>query len=264
MTGRLPRAWLGLAALFVTAYLVFLVVTLPASLLATLLERVGGDGLALRQAGGTIWHGQGVLAIGGTPGRELAPIRWRLQPLQLLSGELRFAFSSDAPDARLQGAAGLRWGGLVLEGVSADLAADVASALYRPAAAAGLDGRLRFDVARLELAPQHVQGEASAVWERAGARAWQAREVGDYRLDLKGSGQQADVKLVTLRGALRVTADGVWSAKGGRGVLDLRGTAEVAAGRQDLNPVLMLLGIPPRGGRREFSVSVPLELWPAR
>ncbi len=85
----------------------------------------------------------------------------------------------------------------------------------------------------------------------------QTRQLGDYRLQITGMGERAELKLATLRGDLRLTGGGEWRAAQPR-IVQLRGLAEVAAERKDLEPLLQTMRIAGPGPSRPFVWTVPI------
>ncbi len=88
MIGAFRRRGARLVVLGVVAYLVFLLVNLPASWLGLALERSSRGALSLGEPAGTVWKGSGLLgsrcaqavlfaALRTSSG---APIRWRSWP----------------------------------------------------------------------------------------------------------------------------------------------------------------------------------------
>jgi hypothetical protein len=117
------------------------------------------------------------------------------------------------------------------------------------AAFAKPEGRLRILADSLEIGPASVRGAATVEWSEASAMG--VTRLGDYRLQITGSGEQAAIKLATLRGDLRVNGDGEWRASQPK-VVQLRGVAEISPDRKDLEPLLQLLGGEGSGPSRPF------------
>jgi hypothetical protein len=75
--------------------------------------------------------------------------------------------------------------------------------------------------------------------------------VGDYRLQVTGNGDNAAIRLQTVRGDLRLSGDGQWRAAQPR-VVQMRGVAEASPDRKDLEPLLTLLVGGGSGPSRQF------------
>jgi len=118
------------------------------------------------------------------------------------------------------------------------------------------DGSLRVKAESLEIGKASVRGAASAEWIDAGLSGLQAPRLGDYRLQITASGDRAELKLATLRGDLRLSGEGEWRLARPR-VVQLRGTAEAAAERKDLEPLLRLMGARGIGASQAFAWTLP-------
>lgn len=127
---RRPLIFTGVG---VAAYLLALIVTIPARLI-----------VPLPDVGGTIWHGEAPIAGGNR-------VEWRWAPL---SSILRFGFAADFSvtgiESSLAGRALLRPGGrLILDEVSGNADGGLIDAIARPSFACSV--RLRIDIERLSL-----------------------------------------------------------------------------------------------------------------
>jgi general secretion pathway protein N len=252
----LRRRRVQLAILGVVAYLVFLLANLPAAWLGLALERASRGALALGQPAGTVWKGSGLLALrlGGAL-RGIADLEWRCNPLSLLTGRLSVVLSGLAPDTRLRASVSLGAGSVRFQDVEADAPAIVIEPAVPAAAFAKPEGRLRVLADSVEIGGAGVVGAATVEWLDAGVL--QVQRLGDYRLQITGSGSRAELKLATLRGDLRLTAAGEWRAAQPR-IVQLRGIAEAAAERKDLLPLMQVLGIKGSGTSQPFVWTVPI------
>jgi hypothetical protein len=111
------------------------------------------------------------------------------------------------------------------------------------------EGRVRVVADSLEIGPASVSGTATVEWADAGLSG--ISRIGDYRLQITGSGDRAAVRLSTLRGDLRVNGNGEWRAAQPR-VVQMRGVAEITPGRTDLEPLLQLMTGQGAGTSRPF------------
>jgi hypothetical protein len=245
-----------LAALGAVAYLVFLLVNLPAAFLGIALERASRGALALGDPLGTVWKGSGVLGLrSGTAFRGIADLEWRCNPLALFTGRLNVALSGAAPESRLRASVSLGAGSVRLQGVEADTPAALLGPAVPAVAFAKPEGRLRVVADSIEIGGPGIVGAATIEWLDAGVL--QVQRLGDYRLQITGSGARAELKLATLHGDLRLTGAGEWRAAQPRTV-QLRGVADVAPERNDLEPLLQTLGIRGAGGSRPFAWTMPI------
>jgi general secretion pathway protein N len=250
MIEALRRTVVRFAILGVVAYLVFLVVNLPAAWLGYALERSSAGALALGEPRGTVWKGQGALAVrAGSSYHSVADVEWRCNPLSVFTGRLAVALSGAAPGASLRANLGFGLRSLRLQNVEASAPAAILEPAVPAAALAKLEGRLRVLADSLEIGPASVQGAATVEWSGAGATG--IARIGDYRLQITGSGEQASIKLATLRGDLRVNGDGEWRASEPK-VVQMRGVAETSPDRKDLEPLLLMLAGGGSGSTRQF------------
>lgn len=251
MIEALRRTGVRFAILGAIAYLVFLAANVPAAWLGYALERASGGAVALGDPRGTVWKGQGALAVrSGNAYRSLAEIEWRCNPLGLLAGRLNLSLSGSAPGASLRAGLSLGLRSLRLQNVEASAPAALLEAAVPAAALVKPEGRLRILAESFEIGPASVLGAATVEWSEAGLSG--VARVGDYRLQITGSGERAAIRLATLRGELRVNGDGEWRAAQPR-VVQLRGVAEISPARQDLEPLLVLLAGGGPGPSRPFA-----------
>jgi len=256
MIGAFRRRGGRLVVLGVGAYLVFLLVNLPASWLGFALERSSRGALSLGEPAGTVWKGSGLLALrSGGAFRGIADIEWRTNPLPLLAGRLSVVLSGAAPEAGLRASVSLGAGSVRFRNVEANAPAVLLEPLVPAAAFAKPEGRLRVLADSFEIGGGGVVGAASVEWLEAGVL--QTRQLGDYRLQITGMGERAELKLATLRGDLRLTGGGEWRAAQPR-IVQLRGLAEAAAERKDLEPLLQAMRITGPGPSRPFVWTVPI------
>jgi len=254
----LRRPGVGLVALGVGAYLVFLLVNLPAAWLGFALERASGGALALGEPGGTLWKGRGVLGMrSGAAYARVAGIEWSCNPLSVFTGRLNITLSGSDHETQLRASVSLGTAAVRLQNVEANVPAALLEAAMSAVAFARPDGSLRVKAESVELGEAWVRGAASAEWIDAGLSGMQAPRLGDYRLQITGSGDRADLKLATLRGDLRLSGEGEWRASRPR-VVQLRGTAEAAAERKDLEPLLRVMGAKGVGASQTFSWTLPI------
>ena len=250
MIEALRRTGVRFALLGAGAYLVFLIASLPAAWLGVALERSSAGALAIGDPRGTVWKGQGALAVrSGGSFRSIADIEWRCNPLSVFAGRLGIALSGAAPGASLRANVSLGLRSVRLQNVEASAPAALLGPAVPAAALAKPEGRLRVLADSLEIGPASVQGAATVEWAEAGAMG--VARLGDYRLQITGSGEQAAIKLATLRGDLRVSGDGEWRASQPK-VVQMRGVAEISPDRKDLEPLLQLLAGEGSGPSRPF------------
>ncbi len=256
MTGAFRRPGVRLAVLGIVAYLVFLLANVPAAWVGFALERSSRGGLALGDPAGTLWKGSGLLALrSGGAFRGIADFQWNCNPLSVLTGRLSVALSGIAPETRLRASVSVGAGSLRFKNVEVDAPASLFEPAIPAAAFAKPDGRLRVLADSFEVGGTGLAGAATVEWLEAGMSGLQ--RLGDYRLQITGNGERAELKLATLRGDLRVSGEGEWRAAQPR-IVQLRGTVQAAAGRKDLEPLLEAMGIKGSGIPQPFAWSVPI------
>ena len=256
MTGALRRPGVRLAVLGIAAYLVFLLANAPAAWLGFALERSSRGALALGDPAGTLWKGSGVLALrSGGAFRGVADLQWSCSPLSVLTGRLSVALSGVAPETRLRASVSLGARSVRFQNVEVNAPAALLEPLVPAAAFAKPEGRLRVLADSFEIGGAGVVGAASVEWLEAGAL--QTQRLGDYRLQITGKGERAELKLATLRGDLRLTGGGEWRAAQPH-IVQLRGLAEAAAERKDLEPLLQAIGTAGPGPSRPFAWTEPI------
>ena len=255
MIEALRRTGVRLGIVGVAAYLLFLAVNLPAAWLGYALERSSAGKIALGDPRGTVWKGQGSLALRSGEGfRSVADIEWRCNPLSIFAGRLSVGLSGSAPAAQLRANVSLGFGSVRLQNVEASVQAASLEqavpvlAIWKP------QGRVRVSAESFEMGSAEVRGAATADWSEAGLMG--VARVGDYRLQITGSGDRAAIKLATLRGDLRMSGDGEWRAA--QRVAQLRGVVESSPERKDLEPLLQLLAGQGSGSSRQFGWMVTL------
>jgi general secretion pathway protein N len=252
MIEGLRRTVVRFAVLGVAAYLVFLVVTLPAAWLGYALESASSGAVALGGPSGTVWKGKGALAVrSGGSYRGVADIEWRCNPLSIFRGRLSVTLSGDA----LKGNLSLGFSTMQLDKVDATLQVALLAPVDPRIAFVKPEGRMRIVADSLEIAPASVRGTASVEWAEAGMSG--IPRIGDYRLQINGSGDRADLRLQTLRGDLRVNGSGEWKAAQPREV-QMSGEAQIPPGRKDLEFLLTLVAGPGTGDSRRFGWAMTL------
>jgi general secretion pathway protein N len=174
---------LMLALLGAAAFVVFLVATAPATLLASVVQRA--TPVQLHGVGGTLWHGSAQRVI--APELELGPLSWRLHGWRLLLGEARLSLEIPESAPRLRGKAVVT--ASVLNKVSlsdVDLQADAAWGPTHAALPLAADGRFHLQIQSAELRNgelPRVQGQLE--WREARILYPQPYALGAYRMTMR-------------------------------------------------------------------------------
>jgi general secretion pathway protein N len=233
-----------LAALL--AAVMTVLVCLPASWLAPMVEQQTGGRLTLGDAQGTLWRGSAF--IGGAPGEggsvtPLLPGRfsWQLSPLVLVghvSLELANA-QAFSQSVHVEG----NWSQWQLSPSELLLPAAGLAGLGAPLNTLAPSGILRLSWTTLELVRQSgtvsVNGRTVLTMSDMGSRMSPVKPLGSYQLLMDWKGAQAQLVLTTLRGALLLSGSGALD----NGRLRFAGQAEAADGYEEtLGNMLNLLG----------------------
>jgi len=238
----------GLGWLVVVALAIALTVFafLPASWLGTMVERQTGGRLTLGDAQGTLWSGSAF--VGGAPGlggsvTPLLPGRftWRLSPLVLV-GRVDMALENPqalAGPVQVTGS----WSQWQVSEGQLLLPAEGLAGLGAPLNTLVPSGVIRLSWNRLDLArlPNSVAvtGRTTLSMNDMGSRMAPVKPLGSYEMMMDWRGQQADLVLRTVRGALLLSGNGTLQ----NGRLRFSGQASAADGYEDtLGNMLNLLG----------------------
>jgi general secretion pathway protein N len=235
--------WLGAVALAVglTVLLFF-----PATWLGPIVEKQTGGRLTLGDAQGTLWRGSAF--IGGAPGEggavtPLLPGRfsWELSKLVMLG---RVKLHLENPQALTQPVVVTgSWSQWQVSPAAIKLPAEGLAGLGAPLNTLAPSGTMRLSWTTLALERMGnavaVNGRTLLSMQDMGSRMAPIKPLGSYELTLDWRGQQAQLNLSTVRGALLLSGTG--SLTNGR--LQFSGQAEAAAGYEEtLGNLLNLLG----------------------
>lgn len=256
------RAIIGYFALGLAAFLSFLAASAPAGWLAWGVARLSNGALHVTETRGTIWQGGGRLVLVLPPGSamSLGDVSWRLQPSSLMRGRAALALTATGPESALEGVVALGRGKLMLQGLRASCPAALVGRLH-PTLAFGAKGRLRLETPMLTLTVTGLEGKAELRWEQAGSEFSSVRPLGGYRLELAGRGKDATLALQTLEGPLELSGQGRWDVLGS-GDLQLSGLARARERREELQPLLRLMGRDLGSGRSAFVLRLRVPLAP--
>ena len=241
----MKRAVLWCGAIVLAAALTVLV-CFPAAWLAPMVEQQTGGRLTLGDAQGTLWRGSAF--IGGAPGvggavTPLLPGRfaWRLSPLVLFG---HVALQLENPLAlsqpiRIDGS----WSQWQVSPAELMLPAEGLAGLGAPLNTLAPSGVMRLSWSTLELVREQrtvaVNGRTVLAMSDMGSRMTPVKPLGSYELAMDWRGQQAQLNLKTVRGALLLSGNGSLD----RGRLQFSGQASAANGYEEtLGNLLNLLG----------------------
>ena len=253
--------WIGYTSLALLLYLIFLIATLPAVWLTTAFERVSERTLRFGAASGTLWSGEGDLYAGGpvAGAQHLGKLRWSVNPLWLFLGRAQLGLQLNGPGARGQASVQLGYKNYAVQDLNLNLPASLAGLLYAPALFFQPSGTIELRSPGLEIDRTGITGQADVTWRGAGGRLEGAHNLGDYRIELKGTGQTASLQLTTLQGNLQLTGQGQWRVVGD-GDLQFNGSASPTGEATALEPLLKNMGRDLGGGRRELRFNTRISL----
>jgi hypothetical protein len=241
-----------LIALGLLAVAVFVIATLPASVVVGRLERYGVTADAV---GGTVWSGraQGL----ATRGKHLGDLQWSLRPGALLSGTLGGHAVLVAPDGRIETDFARAWSGqLQLQSARADMSLAALTALG-VSFTRNWRGQVAADLSSLVLEGDWPVAAVGTIDVRdLTAPPPRSTSLGGYRLTFPGSrGAAENLEAVITQTDGPLLLDGELTLGRDRsfkleGRLAPRGTPPA-----DLANLLQALGPPDGRGRRPFSAS---------
>lgn len=235
--------WLVLMALAVA---VTVLAFLPAAWLGPIVERQTGGRLTLGDAQGTLWRGSAF--VGGAPGEggsvtPLLPGRfaWRLSPL-VLFGHLDMDLQNPRALSQPVHVAG-SWSQWQVSPGELLLPAEGLAGLGAPLNTLAPSGTIKLSWNTLDLARAQqavsVVGRTVLSMTDMGSRMTPIKPLGSYEMAMDWHGQQANLELRTVRGALLLSGAGTLQ----NGRLQFSGQAEAAKGYEDtLGNLLNLLG----------------------
>ena len=211
---------IALVALGALAWLVFLVVQMPASY--AIAHGAPPPGVVLDDVHGTLWHGDARASVrSGGAFLVIDRLAWDFRPSRLFAGRLAYDVEARSPQLEARGRVEHGFGGLSAHDVSARADAAIAPSLFPLAAAFQPRGKVTLAAPRIAWNEREITGRAHAEWTGAEAAMPQPRALGSYRAELHGDGGPAKLTVTTLSGDYRVRAEGTVIP----GRLQLRGQA---------------------------------------
>jgi len=241
----MKRAVLWLSAIAAAVALTVLVF-LPATWLGSMVETQTGGRLTLGDAQGTLWRGSAF--VGGAAGASgavtpLLPGRfsWQLSPMVLL-GQVDITLENPQALSQPVNLSG-SWSQWQVSPAALLLPAERLAGLGAPLNTLAPSGVVKLSWTTLELARA---GQALAVNGRTllslndmGSRMAPIKPLGSYELTMDWRGQQAQMSLSTVRGALLLSGTGALD----KGRFQFSGQAQAADGYEEtLGNLLNLLG----------------------
>lgn len=227
---------------------------LPASWMAFLLEQQTEGRLTLGNAQGSLWRGSAFLGAAPSARDPMTPLlpgrfSWRLSPLVLIGKthlRLENATVLSQP-LTIEGS----WRSWRLGSAALDLPAERLASLGAPLNTIQPAGAMRLSWSQLQLAREGqgiaLQGTVSLEMRDMSSRLSPVKPLGTYVMAFDWQGQQAQVTLKTVRGPMLLSGSGMLT----NGRLRFSGTAEAEAGQEErLGNLLNLLGQRRREGNK--------------
>jgi general secretion pathway protein N len=218
----------------------------PAAWLAPVIERHTDARLTLGDAQGTLWRGSAFLGGAPGPGGAVTPLfpgrfTWSVSPLILL-GRVNISLANPEALAQAVSVTG-SWSQWQVNAGELILPAESLAGLGAPLNTMAPSGRMRLSWNVLDLARSgqavSVTGRTVLTMADMGSRVSPVKPLGSYEMALDWHGQNAQLNLRTLKGALLLSGAGALD----RGRLTFSGQATAAEGYEEsLGNLLNLLG----------------------
>jgi general secretion pathway protein N len=199
------RVWLRLLAAGLAAYVLFLVLTLPAARALPYLEQSLPD-VQVQGVSGTLWSGQAAsLRIAGLP---FEAVTWRWQPLGLFKGAVEFAVEAGLGGQPVAARVG---SGLLAGRYASDIVARLSASdvlYWSGMTMARLDGRFDILIDRVEGIGSGLPAAAGTVgWTPAKVLEPMDLDLGEVRLETRIEDGRTFGNLVASGGALAFTGE---------------------------------------------------------
>ena len=254
----MKKRWLLYVIFGLVFYLLFLIIEMPAFWFAWGLNRFTSGAVRLDPITGSLWHGNGRLVIyyPQTVPHDLGTAEWRINPLWLFAGRIQMHWQTESADARLRTT--LRFGKNWTQLLETEVAfpAQAIGTFYSPASLISPKGQVLVHTDKLTIDSNGIEGGAEISWQNAGSILSTVQPLGDYRLEVTGSGKTAALKLSTARGDLELTGQGQWQISTGQ--IQFTGSAAPREHASELEPLLKLLGSGQGNGKRPLTVNTRL------
>jgi general secretion pathway protein N len=242
-----------LIAVGLIAYALILIVTAPATLIDGFLQRASEGRVRLAAARGTVWSGEGQLAIvdAGRYAGISRKISWHVLAASLMRGGISCEVEPAAAAQPVQLAIFPRRVEIATAEVSAPAA--LLGIVVPKLAPLGLGGDLFVHIDNLSIGSTAVRGTALIQWRAASSVHAPVAPLGDYELQINASDMQAKFTLRTLDGPLQVQGSGTWTIAG---PAEFDATARVSPQyRNQIEPFLRMITVARDDG--SFGVHLP-------
>lgn len=214
--------------LFAIAFIVTLIVTAPATLVAKIAEGSSNGQFVLANAAGSVWQGSATPAIRQRSGSLLAleNLHWDIDFLPLFTGKIIVQFKWDNVAQAQPMEATVSMGKIEFRNALIPLQAVLIGELMPMLQPAQLSGQLQIRSEQVTFSKLGINGNALAEWVNAGSVLSTVNPLGSYSINLAGAGERLDMTLVTTSGALLLEGNGSFTRDQG---LKFQVTARAAA-----------------------------------
>ena len=214
--------------LFAIAFFVTLIVTAPATLLASVVEGLSKGQFVMANATGTVWQGSAKPAIRQRSGSLLAmeKLSWDIAILPMFTGKLVIQLRWDNVEQTQPMVATLSFSRIELHHALLPLNASFLGEVSPMLKPVQLSGQMQISSPEFTLTREGMTGNAVAEWTNAGSVLSAVKPLGHYRIDLVGAGTRLDLVLKTNSGVLLLEGNGSFTPEQG---LKFQGTARAAA-----------------------------------
>ncbi|MFV2055375.1 MAG: type II secretion system protein N [Thiohalomonadales bacterium] len=170
----------------VSFYFIFLLVTFPAGIVYAYWKEYFGQDVALNVSGfeGSIWSGRASSAVYAN--QKLQPIKWSVQPLNLILGQIALNWEFSIVDGYGKGQAGYSLlSGYFVKDLDAWLPVETITPLLKNAAALKPGGKLSIKMDELYSDGNNITAASGSLeWHDAEISLLKKMSLGNYHLDI--------------------------------------------------------------------------------
>jgi general secretion pathway protein N len=243
--------------IFALSFLLTLFVTAPAAILDWSLQRASQGKILLANANGTIWNGSAIPALRTSENRfvTLPFLHWEISLQSIFSGKILIRLLWDNQQSSQATEALLSFNQLELRHTLLRLPARVLEEVSPILKAAQFRGELQIESSSLVFSKRGMEGTALVDWRQASSALSPVAPLGDYHLELVGTGERLNIALTTHSGMLFLEGEGNWLASRG---LEFHGKAHATSGNNNnLADLLSHLGPEISPGVHDFNLIPP-------
>ena len=211
--------------LFIALLIASVSIQAPATVWDGWLQRASNGQLALLDAQGSLWHGEARLSVRDAATGErlpVTPVSWQWRPIDMLRARIGWAFSVAGLPPFTLGASPV---GVSANNVALQLPVrEVLDQIPNTVARSGWHGDFSLNADHWNCSWRGTcEGHAELFWRGAASDLFPNRAFGNYRLVVEGTADNTSLKLDTLSGEVRLTANGQISRQG---ATQLQGSVE--------------------------------------